>query len=245
MTPRLPSLPKGRPFVLGHRGARAHAPDNTLRAFELAIEHGADGIEVDVRMTADGALCIAHDEEIHFEEFPRLLRLGRLTKSQLGKLHLPGGHRVPTLRGVLEFQARTGCMVNVELKGEVENGAWMCEQAAREIRVHGGNGLVLSSFSPLTVKRLTKLLPEIPTALLFDKDQTLMQRVLPLSPLGAVGAHPEDACVTPEMVTRLKRKGAFVGVWTVNDSARAKALAEMGVDVLISDDPGPIVRSFR
>lgn len=216
-----------------------------MRAFELAIEHGADGVEVDVRMTSDGALRIAHDEELHFEAVPQALKLGQLASSQIDKLLLPGGHRVPTLRGVLEFQARTGCLVNVELKGDVANGAWMCEQAAREIRVHGGNGLVLSSFSPLIVKRLSTLLPEIPTALLFDKDQTLMQRLLPLGPLGAVGAHPEDVSVTSEMVSRIKKKGAFIGVWTVNDGRRAKVLAEMGVDVLISDDPGAIVRSFR
>lgn len=245
MKPRLPSPPPGRPFVLGHRGARAHAPDNTLLAFELAIEHGADGIEIDVRMTSDGALRIAHDEEIHFEGVKKPLKLGHLSTAQVDNLRLPGGHRVPTLRGILEFQSRTGCMVNVELKGAVANGAFMCEQAAREIRVHGGSGLVLSSFSPLIVQRLSKLLPEIPTALLFDKSQKLTQRVLPLRPLGAVGAHPEDGCVTPELVARLKKKGAFIGVWTVNDSARAHELAKLGVDVLISDDPGPIVRSFR
>lgn len=244
MTPRLPSLPRGRPFVLGHRGARAHAPENTLLAFELALEHGADGIEVDVRMTSDGALRIAHDEEIHFEELPQPLSLGQLSSSQVENLHLPGGHPVPTLRNVLELQARTGCLVNVELKGRVTNPAWMCEQTAREIRVHGGNGIVLSSFSPAIVKRLTKLLPDIPTALLFDKDQSWTQRLLPLGVLGAVGAHPEDVCVTPELVKRIKGKSAFVGVWTVNDVARAHALAMMGVEVIISDDPGLIANSF-
>lgn len=230
--------------MLGHRGARAHAPDNTHCAFGLALEQGADGVEVDVRMTSDGALRIAHDEEIGFEEAEEPLSLGRLSSSQVDQLHLPGGHSVPTLRSVLELQARTGCLLNVELKGDVKNATWMCEQTAREIRAHGGSGIVLSSFSPLIVMRLTKLLPEIPTALLFDKDQTLTRRILPLGALGAVGAHPEDGCVTPELVSRIQEKSAFVGVWTVNDVARAQALANMGVQILISDDPGPIVASF-
>jgi glycerophosphoryl diester phosphodiesterase len=135
-------------------------------------------------------------------------------------------------------------LVNVELKGDVANGAWMCEQAARELLAHGGSGIVLSSFSPLMILRLTKLLPEIPTALLFDKSQTITQRLLPLGPLGAVGAHPEDDCVTPTLVARIREKSAFVGVWTVNDVERAHVLAKMGVEILISDDPGPLVASF-
>lgn len=242
MMPRLPQ--KSRPFVLGHRGARAHAPDNTRLAFDLALEHGADGLEVDVRMTSDGALRIAHDDEILFEEAPERLSLAHLSSSQVDNLRLPGGHTVPTLRSVLELQARTGCLVNVELKGDVRNPAWMCEQTARELRAHGGNGIVLSSFSPYIVMQLTRLLPEIPTALLFDKDQTLIRLLLPLGALGASGAHPEDGCVTPELIRRIQKKAGFVGVWTVNDVARAQALAGMGVQILISDDPGAIVASF-
>lgn len=245
MTARLPFPPKGRPFVLGHRGARAHAPENTMLAFELALEHGADGVEIDVRMTADGALFIAHDEELHFDGVSHAIRLGKLSSSQLEELRLPGGHRVPSLRDVLELQARSGALINVELKANVPNPSWMCERTAREIRVHGGHGLVLSSFSPLVVKKLTCLLPDVPTALLFDKDQSLIRHTLPLGPLGAGGAHPEDACVDRPLVERLKNKSRFVGVWTVNDTERARALSGMGVDLIISDDPRSILTALE
>ncbi len=244
MTARLPVSPKGRPLVLGHRGARAHAVENTMHAFELALDHGADGVEIDVRMSADGALFIAHDEELPFEGPKRGAALRNLSSSQLDKLRLSGGHKIPTLRDVLEFQARSGALINVELKGDVPNASWMCERAAREIRVHGGHGLVLSSFSPLVVRKLTLLLPNIPTALLFDKSQSLMRRLLPLDALGATGAHPEDATVDHSLVQRLKSRSKFIGVWTVNDTERARTLAQMRVDVLISDDPRAILSAL-
>lgn len=243
--PQLPRRPDGRPFILGHRGVPRKAHENTLRSYEMALSDGADGIEIDVRMTSDGALRIAHDDVLSFADQSTPLSLCTLSSSQIDHLRLPSGDRVPSLTEVLRFQAQTGCLVNVEIKGDVPNPSWACARAAQEISIHGGHGIVLSSFSPLVVKQMTARLPHVPCALLFEASQTWMRRILPLGMLGAVGAHPEEACIDQNLVKRIKAHGAFVGAWTVNDPARATELAAMGVDILIGDDPKILLAALQ
>ena len=196
-------------------------------------------------MTADGALRIAHDEEILFLGRERPLALGRLTSSQLAALRLPSGDRVPSLTDALRFQAETGCLVNVELKAGVAAPSWLCDRAAAEIRAHGGSGIVISSFSPVMVRAMARQLPHVPVALLFDNAQRWTRRFLPLARLGAVGAHPQEDQIDQALIERVHAKGAYVGAWTVNSPARACELAEMGVDVLIGDDPGSLLRALE
>jgi glycerophosphoryl diester phosphodiesterase len=242
--PQLPRHPDSRPFVLGHRGVPLKAHENTLRSYQIALDDGADGVEIDVRMTSDGALRIAHDDFITFAGHSAPLAMSALSSSQIDHLRLPSGDRVPSLMDALRFQAETGCLLNVEIKGDVPNPSWACARAAAEIGAHGGTGIVLSSFSPLVVKLMTARLPHVPCALLFEASQTWMRRVLPLSPLGAAGAHPEEVCIDENLVNRIKSRNAFVGAWTVNDPGRARQLAALGVDILIGDDPRTLLTAL-
>lgn len=230
-----------RPLILGHRGARAHEPENTLSAFRRALRDGADGVELDVRTTSDGALVVAHDDEHHFPSLDRPRRISSLTLGQLRELEPSGTEPIPTLRDALHFQAETGCWMNVELKGSVPAPGYLAHEAAREIEIHGGDHLILSSFSPLIVWTLGRLLPHIPSALLLEKDQMWSGLLLPLRLLGASGAHPESAMINSALVQRLRTRGAFIGAWTVNDLSEAKRLSALGVDVLIGDDPGALL----
>lgn len=236
--------PGERPFVLGHRGARADAPENTMRAFELALTQGADGLEIDVRMSADGELFIAHDPALHVNGHQAPVPLAELTSAQISRLRLPSGEPIPRLGEVLELQKSTGTRLNVELKGDVQNPLWMAERTARWIRRHGGSGILFSSFHPWIVASLARLLPEIPTGLLIEEEQTIMSRWAPYRLLGAVAVHPQASLVTEERVAKWKRQGALINVWTVNKPSEAWRLADLGVDAIITDAPARILQSW-
>ncbi len=185
--------PQGRrPFIYGHRGAKAHAPENTILAFERAMTDGADGIELDVRMSRDGGLFITHDDLIAFEGHDVPLALSGLTTSQVENLKPRSGLALPTLRDALQFQSRTGALFNVELKGDVLAPKWMAEAAAEQIERHGGDRVIMSSFDPRLVRAFSKRLPQVPSALLFDEEQWLIRRLLPLGSCGACRAPPAE-----------------------------------------------------
>jgi len=224
-----------RPFVLGHRGARAHCPENTLVAFERALADGADGVELDVRMSADGALIIAHDDRIMTQDGPA--ELHRLSSAQIQALRTKSGEPVVSLRQVLEFQARTGAYVNIELKGDVPAPSWMAQRAAHLIGQHGGQGIVLSSFDVRQVRALARALPHVPVALLFEQSQTVMSKLVPTALLGAVAVHPQASLLDAAFMATLRKKVPLINTWTVNSPAEALRLSALGVDAIITDDP--------
>ncbi len=238
--------PQGRrPFIYGHRGARAHAPENTIFAFERALQDGADGIELDVRMSRDGGLFITHDDHVAFEGHDVPLALSKLTTSQAEHLKTRSGLPLPTLRDALQFQSRTGALFNVELKGDVLAPNWMAETAAEQIERHGGDRVIMSSFDPRVVRAFSKRLPEVPSALLFDQQQWLVRRLLPLDSCGAVGLHPESVTVDSALIARARKKAVVINVWTVNEASEALRLSDLGVDGIVGDDPAMLIAALR
>jgi len=231
-----------RPFVLGHRGARAHCPENTMLAFERALADGADGVELDVRMSADSELFISHDD--HIQTTQGAVSLRSLSRAQVQALSTKSGEPVPTLREVLTFQAKTGCYMNVELKGDVPAPVWMAKRAASLIRQHGGYRIVLSSFEPRQVFFLARQLPDVPVALLFDATQQLMLRSLPMRWLGAHAAHPQATALDAALMSRLRERVGLINTWTVNTPQEAKRVAALGVDAIVTDDPKLILSAL-
>ncbi len=233
-----------RPFVLGHRGARAHAPENTFAAFDEALRQGADGVELDVRMTADGELVISHDEHVRVLAAPHELRLGTLTRRQIERTRLLSGEPVPFLDQVLVWQKQTGAVINIELKGDVAQPTWMARRAEDLIRHHGGDGLILSSFHLGQVRHLATRLADIPVGLLFHDEQAVVKRLVPWRALGAVAVHPQRTLVNAENVARFRAAGALVNVWTVNEADEARRFADWGVDALITDSPKKVLAAL-
>jgi len=231
--------------VYGHRGARARAPENTLDAFDLALREGADGIELDVRMTADAELVILHDGHLSLVGGDAV-RVEALSLAQVRAAGRRQGIVIPTLDEALAWHRDTGKLTNVELKGDVPQRAWMARRAAAKIRFFGTSGILISSFHPALVRAMTLLLPEVPAALLLEAGRidALEHAVGGYRFLGAIGVHPERRLLTPDYFRPLARRGALVNTWTVNAPDEARRLAALGVDGIVTDRPLEILAAL-
>lgn len=234
--------------MLGHRGARREAAENSLEAFELAVQRGAAGVELDVRLDGSGRVVVAHDRSLERVTEQRDVRdIEKLDASELGRVQLAGGAHIPTLNEVLDWAEAGGHLLNVELKRDVTERRQLVWRVAKLLRARrfSREQLLLSSFDPLFVRALTWLLPEVPSAWLVHAKQRVLRWAPAFRRLGAVGVHPELAIATPERIRRWQRAGALVNVWTVNEPHDALRLADAGVDALISDVPDVIVHALR
>lgn len=230
-----------RPLVLGHRGARHAAPENTFEAFELAIHEGAEGVELDVRLSADRHVIVFHDRTLaRLTGWHDVRDVEAVPGAELERLG------VPRLADVLDWAARGGHRVNVELKRDVSNRA---ELVQKTLAIVGAlpepEAVVLfSSFDPAIVRALSLGLARVPVGWLVHAGQRVLRRAPGFRLLGARAVHPENVLCTPSEVARHRRAGAIVNVWTVNDPARARELADLGVDAIISDVPGRILEAL-
>jgi glycerophosphoryl diester phosphodiesterase len=226
--------------LLGHRGARHAAPENTFAAFNLALEEGADGVELDVRLNASGDVIVCHDLTLERVTEGRDKRaLHQLTTRECNGVRLAQGEPLPHLVDVLDWAERQGACLNVEIKADGERRRRLVRAVARltEARADSEN-LLISCFNPIVVQLHGLFAPSIPTAWLLDSP--LLCRMPLLPHFGSAAVHPKESLINAEMLGIWKRQGLRVHTWTVNDPARALELAQLGVDCLITDTPGAI-----
>jgi glycerophosphoryl diester phosphodiesterase len=209
--------------VIAHRGASAHAPENTLTAFEKARELGADGVELDVRGTADGALAVVHDAT---------LADGRPV-SDVTSGDLPSA--VCLLDAALA--ACGDLLVNVEIKADGPGGGTgLVGPVLEAVRAWGGEALV-SSFDAATVDEVRRRDPSVPTAqLTFLLDRSPADVVRWVATRGHAAWHPYHATLDAEAVAAAHRAGLAVNTWTVDDPDRIALLVDWGVDAVVSND---------
>ena len=223
-------------LVLGHRGASAHAVENTMAAFERARADGADGVELDVRLARDGQLVVFHDQDLR-RLAGRAERIADLDSGQLAQVELRGGQRIPRLDEVLE--ALDPLLVNVEIKPP----GW---RAAREVvgavhrcveRAAAADRVLVSSFDAAVVALVRRTTP-LRTGLLFHARQRRPLRRAWLAPIVRPHAlHPEKVLVDEDSMGAWRRRGYAINVWTVDEPEEVRRLARLGVDAIISNDP--------
>jgi glycerophosphoryl diester phosphodiesterase len=237
-----------RPFVLGHRGARHAAPENTLRAFELALTEGADGVELDVRLDRSGRAVVLHDADLARVTGGLDIRLvSELTAVEVDRAQAGDGEPIPALVDVLAWAEEKNARVNVELKGDVPALRELVRAVVSDVtRVRSSpERIFFSSFHPWLVRALARSLPDFCTGWLVHEKQRAFRSALLYRALGACAVHPERTLVTAERMARWRRAGALVNTWTVNDPAEALRLSRVGVDAIISDAPGSILAVVR
>ncbi len=225
-----------RPLIIGHRGASADAPENTLAAFALALEQNADGIEFDVQLCADGAPVIMHDDTVD-RTCDGVGRVADMTLAELQMLTIDGEHPVPTLDDLFELLGRR-TLYNVELKALGLSDGGLSEAIAKRIAAHGvADRVLVSSFSPFVVRLARRRLPtSVPVAHLRESRLFRLSHTL----VRAEADHPAHTLVDEALMAWARRRGLRVNVWTVDEPAEAQRLARLGVHGIITNQPAAV-----
>jgi glycerophosphoryl diester phosphodiesterase len=232
--------------ILGHRGASGDAPENTLAAFRLALDQGADGVELDVWRCATGEVVVAHDEDLR-RVAGSPLRIPEASLSALRALDVGAwkgerfrGERIPLLSEVLA--ALPGAIVNVELKSRGGRDLALAAAAAEVLRRAGAaDRVVVSSFDGRLLAAFRLAAPELPAGLLVEeKLGWRLWTALAIRALRPVAVHPERALATDARIGAWRARGLEVTPWTVDDPAEARRLARAGAAAVITNVPGTI-----
>ena len=234
--------------VVGHRGSPTKALENTWESFDQAEADGADGFELDVRLTLDGEAVVHHDSEVVL--LGRRVPLATVTIPELTELPVErGGFRgfVPTLRDILLRYGSAGRFL-VELKAGPSPRPGLLEfrVAALVAQLRLFDRAVVLSFSSDMLRRIREIEPHIETCLSYDATARRPEGALwPDLPKGCGAIGPQAGLVTDELFSRAKADGLGVHCWTVNDPLFAAQLARLGAASVISDDValvGPAIR---
>jgi len=229
---------------IAHRGASAAAPANTMAAFEKALALGADGIELDVQLSADGVPVVIHDFTVdHTTDGSG--KVARMTLAQLEQLDAGSyfdpafaGERIPTLEKVLEVMGNR-LLLNIELKGFSLFDKGLERAVIGLIEQHDLHSRVfLSSFNPFSLWRTKRIAPHVPVGLLYSPDLPLPLRRAWLAFLFPHEArHPHHTMVNARYMAWARRRGYRVNTWTVDDPEEMRRLIGLGVDGIITNVP--------
>lgn len=241
------------PIILAHRGDLAHAPENTLPAFQQALQKGADGVELDAKLTSDGHVIVIHDSTVD-RTTDGTGRVASFTLEAIRKLDAGKwfnekftGTKVPLLEEVFEIVGKDK-MINIELTNYYftpRDG--LVVKVCELIKRHNNQSQILfSSYLPSNLKIAAQTLPEIPRGLLAMRGLVgLWARSFGFMFGDYQALHPHISNASKEQVQRAHRIKRRVHVWTANTPEEINQLKEWGADGIITDDPQTAVHTLR
>jgi glycerophosphoryl diester phosphodiesterase len=253
--------------VHGHRGTRGMRPENTIPAFEYAIAHGVDVLELDMYVTKDNVVVVSHDPILHAPMCtggPRAqtvikdTTLAELRQWDCGAMKNPQfkrqepvpGTRIPTLDEVFDLASKGTFRFNIETKSEVDHPEWtpepheFVERVLAVIRKHHlEKRVILQSFDFRTLHEMKKQAPEIELAALYSGKAKSFVDIGKEG--GALWVSPEYHLVTKDQVSAAHAAGFKVVPWTANEPAEWDQLADAGVDAIITDYPADLVEHLK
>jgi glycerophosphoryl diester phosphodiesterase len=238
-------------LVVAHRGASTQAPENTMEAFRLGVEAGADAIELDVHLTADGQLAVIHDETLD-RTTDRTGRVAELTMDDIreadagatfvrpddsGLAFAGQGLRVPTLEEVLAWLPG-GVGLVVEIKARAAADAVVAALAEHPVRTSGR--LAVISFDEVAIDRVHELDGDLRTGYLLVPTQPVAPALVWATEHGHLGVFPWDGDLGMDPLPLLAQAHAFgreIGCYVVNDPQRMQHLAACGLWAFVTDVP--------
>jgi len=229
-----------RPLVHGHRGARAVRPENTISAFEYAIEVGADALEMDVAVTKDDVLVISHDPHLKSGEAIRQLTLARLRECD------SGAARIPTLDEVLDLSVGNHVQFNIEIKSFPDHPELTPPPdifASMVFDVICKHNLESRSIVQSFDFRTLHGFPGIRTAALWEGPARPFVEIAREASAGIIAPYFE--LVTPEQVEAAHAAKLEVIPWTANTPEAWRKLIDAGVDAIITDDPAALIAYLK
>ena len=240
-----------RPVIFAHRGDLAHAPENTLPSFQQAMQKGADGVELDAKLTADGHVIVIHDTTVD-RTTDGTGRVASLTLDAIRKLDAGKwfnekfiGTKVPLLEEVFETVG-SDKMINIELTNYASARDGLVLKVCELIKRHNNQSQILfSSFFPSNLKIAAQTLPEIPRGLLAMPGWIgLWARSFGFMFGDYQALHPHISNTSREQVQRAHRLKRRVHVWTANTPEEINRLKEWGVDGIFTDDPQTAIHAL-
>jgi len=234
-----------RPLLIGHRGYPAKFPENTLAAFEGAMQAGCDMIELDVTLSRDRKVVVIHDDTLDRTtngKGPVLERtLEEIKRLDAGSWFAPrfSAERIPELSEVMELTAGR-CMLNIEIKQSAFEAGYPIDaiehQVVTLVRASGAmDRVIISSFDKRILERIAAM--DAPPAIAYISDHGVDERVLDmLLAMKAFSWHPSFKVLTRDQVDMLHTAGLKVFPWTINTRAEAEKVLALGVDGLICNE---------
>ena len=246
-----------RPIIVAHRGSSAHAPENTLAAFQMALDAGTEGVEFDVRLTKDGVPVVIHDRDLR-RTGKRTEKVSELTSEELARVDVGSWfnrrfpHRarpefanetVPTLQQALVLLKGFNGQIYVELKANALTfrnlSATVCDVIRDSPLLPQ---IVIKSFKLAAIPEVKHLLPSVQTAALFAVDVMLLVRrreviVAIANEFGADRISLHHSLISPKLARRAADAGMPITVWTIDDPRWLSRRRNLGIDAVITNDP--------
>ncbi|MBN1835325.1 MAG: glycerophosphodiester phosphodiesterase [Spirochaetales bacterium] len=242
-------------LLFGHRGYSGIAPENTLAAFRALLEHGVPGVELDVHLSRDGGLPVVHDDNLR-RVTGRDVEVEECTIDEIRELDAGAwfgdsfrGERVPVLEEVFELLG-SRVYYDIELKWGRRAGGGLEERVLECIRDHGLRGrCLISSFNPFCIRRVQALDPAQPTAHIYANHPEvprLLRRGQARWVVSTPVLKPRHDQIGPWTALLYRRLlPSRILAWTVDEPAEARRLLALGVQGIISNQPGRIAGVFR
>ncbi|WP_127588025.1 glycerophosphodiester phosphodiesterase [Paenibacillus koleovorans] len=231
-----------QPFlIIAHRGAMGEAPENTLAAFRLGLEQGANAFELDIHMSADGEIIVCHDETVNRttdgKGTIRSMTVAQLQKLDAGRWYHErfAGERLPLLEEVFDL-VPTDFVINVEIKDCADH---QLEPRLLELLKRTGRmeSVVISSFDHKSLYNLKKLEPAIKVGLLYNSNLVSHLRGASAAQMPVYSLHPHFKHIDPEDIQELIQNGYQVYPWTVNSESDLRSVMHTGASGIITNFP--------
>lgn len=231
-------------IVMAHRGYSSKAPENTMPAFEMAIEVGSGGIELDVHLTKDGEVVVIHDPTLerttNGSGAVASFTMEELKEFDAGSWFAPEfkGTKLPTLREVLDLVKDQNILLNVETKAAL-GFEQLNEKLAPLLDEYSmWEKTIISSFNHYALVHMKKVRPHARTGILYNC--ALVNPWTYAKSIGASALHPNHMTIIPELVQEAQRQGMMVNVWTVDREADVARVKLANVDSIITNVPGRV-----
>ncbi|MDR2478074.1 MAG: glycerophosphodiester phosphodiesterase [Treponema sp.] len=226
-----------------HRGFSARYPENTMPAFQKAVETGCDGIELDIHLTREGKIVIIHDETVDRTTNGRGF-VKDMDYAELRKFDAGNGEPVPLMEEYFDLAEKHPLITNIELKNSVFWYEGMEEKVIEMIRKRGiGDRIIFPSFNHFSILKCKKLAPEIRCGFLVWS--WIIDAGAYTQKHGIEGFHPEYCSLTDEAVREIHSRGIAINAYTVNDRKDMERLISLGVDAIITNDPELLNRVLK
>lgn len=225
--------------VIAHRGASGYAPENTLVAFRKALELKCKAVECDAQVCRTGEIIVFHDRRLKRITGVRG-KVKRKSIAFLRKLDAGKGEHIPMLKEVLDLiDARMS--INIEIKSR-KTAVALAQLIRSSIRTGAWSNtdFFVSSYYFRELRRFHEIMPEIPTALLFNKKPRGLKRKIRLA--GPFAGSMSAKHVKPDRLKRLHDRGLKAYIWTVDDIKTAELLQSMGADGFFSNYPDRLMK---